>query len=144
MFVRILALLLFSGILIAGCDSAEDPPPELQGRYDGTFTYIAPPGPFSQGGEVSEAWSLSLTENGSGDVSGTGTLTAAVPVSVAGTHDHPDVVLTFTDDDGGSVGRFTGKLSDDGEVLDGVYDFNLFFANDPVTLTRVSVTLFAQ
>ena len=32
-------------------------------------------------------------------------------------------------------GRFTGTLSDDGRVLDGVYNFSFFFVNSPVTLS---------
>lgn len=32
------------------------------------------------------------------------------------------------------AGRFTGTLSGDGRTLDGVYNFNFFFVNSPVTL----------
>ena len=138
---RTLLLMLLFGIPLLGCDSAEDPPPQLQGRYDGTFTYIAPPTPFSPGGPVSEAWTLMLAENGRGDVSGTGTLGDELSVTITGRHDHPDVTLDFTDDQGDAAGRFTGALSDDGRMLDGVYNFNIFFANNPVTLTRASVFL---
>lgn len=142
--VRTLTLVLLCGILILGCDSAEDPAPELQGRYEGTFTYIAPPGPFSPGGPVSEAWVLMLDENERGDVSGTGSLGDETPVTVSGRHDHPNVTLDFTDNDGDAAGRFTGTISDDGRMLDGVYNVNIFFANNPVTLTRASATLFFQ
>ena len=139
--VRTVSLLLLVGMLLLGCDSAEDPPPELQGRYEGTFTYIAPPTPFSPGGPVSEAWTLMLTDNGRGDVSGTGTLGDALSVTITGRHDHPDVTLDFTDDQGDTAGRFTGTLSDDGRMLNGVYNFTIFFANNPVTITRASVPL---
>lgn len=138
---RILALTLLFGSLLLGCDSAEDPPPVLQGRYDGTFTYIAPPGPFFPGGPVSESWVLTLTENGRGVVSGAGTLGDEMPVTISGSHDHPDVILDFTDDQGDAAGRFTGTLSDDGQQLDGVYNFTIFFANNPVTLARAPATL---
>jgi len=138
MHFRTITYVLLFGILLAGCDSAEDPPPELQGRYDGTFTYIAPPGPFSGGGEVSEAWVLMLEEKGRRDVSGAGNLGDDFPVTVIGTHDHPDVTLEFTDGQNAFAGRFTGTLSDDGRVLEGVYNFNFFFVNNPVTLTQAS------
>lgn len=141
MLVRAVRIAILLPLLLVGCDTNESPPPELRGRFEGTFTYIAPPGPFSPGGSVSEEWVLSISEDGSGNVAGSGTLTVAVPVTVAGTHDHPNVVLDFTDDEGGSAGRFTGTLSNDGKMLDGVYDFGLFFADDPLTLTRVSVSL---
>ena len=62
-------------------------------------------------------------------------------VTVSGTHDHPDVMLVFTDSQGTSAGRFTGTLSDDGRMLEGVYTFNLFFVNHPVTLTQASLRL---
>ncbi len=140
-FRTITCVLLF-GILLAGCDSAEDPPPELQGRYDGTFRYTAPPGPFSGGGEVSESWVLMLGEKAGGDISGVGNLGDDFTVTVTGTHDHPDVTLEFTDGQNAFAGRFTGTLSDDGRVLEGVYNFNFFFVNNPVTLTQASVTLF--
>ncbi len=138
---RTITLVLLFGLVQAGCDSAEDPPPELQGRYAGTFTYIAPPGPFSGGGEVSEAWVLMFEEKGRGDVSGAGNLGDGMPVTLSGTHDHPDVRLEFTDTQNAFAGRFIGSLSDDGRVLEGVYNFNLFFVNHPLTLTQVSLSL---
>ncbi len=138
---RTITYVLLFGILLVGCDSAEDPPPELQGRYDGTFTYTAPPGPFSGGGEVSESWVLMLEEQAGGDISGAGNLGDDFPVTVTGTHDHPDVTLEFTDSQNAFAGRFTGRLSDDGRVLEGVYNFNLFFVNQPVTLAQTSLGL---
>ena len=128
---RTITYVLLFGILLAGCDSAEDSPPELQGRYDGTFTYTAPPGPFSGGGEVSESWVLMLEEKGGGDISGAGNLGDGMPVTVSGTHDHPDVTLEFTDGQNAFAGRFTGSLSDDERVLEGVYNFNLFLCQPP-------------
>ena len=50
--MKSIILILICGVLLAGCDSAEELPPVLQGRYDGTFTYIAEPGPFFEGGPV--------------------------------------------------------------------------------------------
>ena len=78
------------------------------------------------------------------DVSGAGNLGDGMPVTVSGTHDHPDVTLEFTDGQNAFAGRFTGSLSDDERVLEGVYNFNLFFVNHPLTLTQASVTLFPQ
>lgn len=138
---RTITLVLLFGVLLLGCDSAEDSPPELQGRYAGTFTYIAPPGPFSGGGEVAEAWVLMLEEKGRGEVSGAGNLGENMPVTLSGTHNHPDVTLEFTDGQNAFAGRFTGSLSDDGRVLEGVYNFNLFFVNHPLTLTQASLAL---
>ena len=113
----------------------EEPPPVLQGRYEGTFTYVAEPGPFSPGGPVSQPWTLSLEQATDGTVSGSGSL-GPVPVTVSGRHDHPDVTLEFTDDQNDFAGRFTGTLSDDGRVLEGVYTFRLFFVNIAVTLLK--------
>ncbi len=138
---RTITLVLLFGVVLVGCDSAEDASPTLAGRCEGTFTYTAPPGPFSGGGEVSESWALMLEEKGGGDISGVGDLGDSVPVTVSGTHDHPDVTLEFTDGQNAFAGRFTGSLSDDGRVLEGVYNFNLFFVNHPLTLTQASLGL---
>jgi len=129
--------LVFWALILAcigfGCDSAEPAVPELSGRFEGSFTYIAPPGPFFPGGEVSEDWSLSLRETADGSVSGNGKL-GADAVTASGSHEHPEVVLEFVDGAGNALGRFSGTLSDDGSVLDGVYNLYLFFVDIPVTL----------
>ena len=135
MRLRAAVLIILLGIATARCDSAEDPPPVLQGRFEGTFMYIAEPGPFSPGGPVSQPWALTLQENTPGIVTGTGSLDRT-PVTVTGTHDHPNVTLEFTDDQAAFAGRFTGTLSRDGRVLDGVYNFTFFFVNNPVMLVR--------
>lgn len=131
---------LLFGLLLPGCDSAGEEPPQLRGRYDGTFTYIAPPGPFSEGGPVSEAWVLRLEEN-EGLISGAGDLGDDVHVTVSGAHDHPDVTLDFTDDHDAFAGCLNGTFSDDGRVLDGAYTSHFFFLNAPVTLTLASRSL---
>ncbi len=131
-------LIILLGIASARCDSAEDPPPALQGRFEGTFTYIAEPGPFSPGGPVSQPWVLTLQEDTRGGVTGTGRLDKT-PITVTGTHDHPDVTLEFTDDQAAFAGRFTGTLSRDGRVLDGVYNFTFFFVNNPLTLSMIRI-----
>ena len=133
MRLRPVVLILFFSLAPAGCDSAEEPPPALQGRYEGTFTYIAEPGPFSPGGPVSLPWLLSLEEAADGTVRGTGDL-GGDRVSVIGAHIHPEVRLEFTDDQDAFAGRFMGTLSDDGRVLEGVYNFSFFFINISVTL----------
>ena len=126
---------VLTGFMLAGCDSAEDVPPTLVGQYAGTFTYIAEPGPFFPGGPVSQPWSLSLNEDQEGLVSGTGTFDST-HVTILGVHQHPDVTLDFTDEEGAFAGRFTGTLSDDGRELEGIYTLDIFFANNPVTLRR--------
>ena len=136
--MKSIILILICGVLLAGCDSAEEPPPVLQGRYDGTFTYIAEPGPFFEGGPVSQPWTLSLEEGADGPVTGFGSF-GPMPVSVSGRHDPPDVTLEFSDDQNDFAGRFTGTLSDDGRVLDGTYTFRLFFVNISVMLRRIDI-----
>ena len=51
--IQVVALIAILGPAVAGCDSAVDESPPLRGRFEGVFTYTAPPGPFSPGGEVS-------------------------------------------------------------------------------------------
>ena len=128
-----IALGIVAGLL-AGCDGTEVLAPVLEGRYEGIFTYQAEPGPFSPGGEMAEPWVLTLEEKAGGEVAGTGSL-GTLPVEIAGTYDHPDVTLTFTDALGNFTGRFTGRF-EGGQTLDGVYNYNLFFINQPVSLTR--------
>ena len=59
-------------------------------------------------------------------------------ITITGRHDHPAVTLEFTDDQNGFAGRFAGTLSDDGRVLNGVYNFGLFFVSIPVELRLVA------
>ena len=129
LFIVVLAL------LVVGCDSTDEPPPRVSGQYTGTLMYIAEPGPFSPGGPVAEPWMFSLDEARQGQITGVGTLDS-LQVTVTGLHDHPDVTLDFMDEQGAFAGRFTGLLSDDGRELDGVYTFDIFFANISVTLRR--------
>lgn len=130
-------LALFALLLVpalAGCDSNQEDAPTLQGRFEGTFAYTVLDEMFE------EFWEMTLAQNTRGDVTGNGLLGVDV-VTVRGTHDHPDVTLSFFDRDDVLVGIFTGELSNDGAVLEGVFNFSIFFVDVPVTLRRQEVRL---
>ncbi len=127
-------LALFLVLMLAGCDTGGDDPPTVQGRFEGTLAYSVLEEMFE------ETWLLNLTENARSEVSGDGVLGVDV-VTVSGMHDHPDVTLTFFDRFDAQTGIFTGTLSDDGRVLEGVFNFSIIFVDVPIALRRQDVQI---
>lgn len=122
------SLILLLPLAACGDDPAEPENPTLNGRFVGN----------AFGVQVD----LSLSES-AGDVSGTGTLvvptqpgastTNTIPVTITGTHNHPNVSLTARSQgqpDATFAGQFTGNATVSGTLtLQG-------FPGVPLTLTR--------
>ena len=114
----------------AGCDSSETTTPRIQGEYSASFTYIVNDEPFQ------ETWTVTLSEANDGLVSGSG-LQGSEAVAVMGSHDHPDVSLDFVSDKDGFIGTLTGTVMQDGDVIEGRYNFSIVFVDIPITLRRI-------
>ena len=115
--------------MLAGCDGAGTANPVIEGPYAARFIYHADNTIFET------QWSLTLTSDGS-TLTGEGML-GATPVSVQGHHIGREVRLDFFD---GSVntpaGTFEGWVSQNGAVLEGIYNRPLLFVGVPVALRR--------
>jgi len=127
---RAAVLLVLLLLPLAGCSifGSGDDDPAIEGRYEGTLMYTF------EGEDYEEFWTVLVGES-KGTISGIGTL-GVDQVTVSGMHEHPDITLRFTDDTDLSLGTFTGTLSGDGRVLEGVYNLSIFFIDQPVVLRR--------
>lgn len=115
--------------IFSGCDSAESGPPEVEGRYTALFAYVVDEEMFD------EPWSMTVQEDEAGELTGRGKL-GLDSVTVSGMHDHPAVSIEFSNLNGSFGGSFQGSLSNDGVMLQGVYNLSFFFVNAPVSFQR--------